>query len=212
MNPPELPRPVVFLVSAPSGAGKTTLCRRLLDAEPNLRYSVSCTTRTPRTGERDGVDYFFLKRDVFEAEIDAGAFLEHAEVHGHLYGTRLSFLRDCLQQGSSVLLDVDVQGARQIRQQLARPEGDPVIRAAFADVFVFPPSAAHLRERLERRGTDTAEVVARRLENAERETRLAHEYMFQLVNRDLDKAFQVFHAVYLACAHRAHPPPGEQPV
>lgn len=212
MNPPQLPRPVVFLVSAPSGAGKTTLCRRLLEAEPNLCYSVSCTTRPPREGERDGVDYFFLTRGAFEAEAAAGEFLEHAEVHGHFYGTRVSFLKDCLERGKSVLLDVDVQGAGQIRKKIAGPEGDPVIRSAFADVFVFPPSPELLRARLEGRGTDAAEVVARRLENAEAEMRQAGAYMFQLVNRDLEVAFRVFHAIFLACAHRASSSPLSQEV
>lgn len=202
MNAMPAPRPVLFLVSAPSGAGKTTLCKRLLEEFPELRFSVSCTTRAPRVGERDGVDYVFLDRAAFEREIARHAFLEYAEVYGNYYGTRVSFVAETLRQGGSVLLDVDVQGARLIRAALQREEMDDILVTAYCDVFVFPPSLISLRERLETRGKDAPEVIERRLQHAQTEMAEAGQYAYQLVNADLDAAYQVLKSIYVAARHR----------
>ncbi|MCC5848075.1 MAG: guanylate kinase [Verrucomicrobia bacterium] len=203
MNPTTYPRPVLLLVSAPSGAGKTTLCQQLLAAESaNLRYSVSCTTRPPRKGETDGEDYFFLSRTQFEQEIAAGAFLEYAEVYGNYYGTRISFLHETLNQGGSVLMDVDVQGADIIRKALLASDGDPVLRRALVDVFIHPPSLQALRQRLESRGKDDPQVIERRMRNAEIEMVAADQYQYQFVNGDLTTAFETFRAIYTASRHR----------
>lgn len=196
------PHPVLFLVSAPSGAGKTTLCRQLLATQPELRYSVSCTTRPPRTGEKDGVDYFFMTRETFEEKIRSHDFLEHAEVYGNYYGTGISFVADTLADGYSVLLDVDVQGAEKIRAALDRPEMDPRLRQAFCDVFVLPPSLQALKQRLTQRGKDSPDVIRRRLEQAESEIRQADLYQFQFQNGDLNEAVLTFQSIYRAAAHR----------
>jgi guanylate kinase len=197
-----IPHPVFFLVSAPSGAGKTTLCKRLLAASPELRYSVSCTTRPPRQGETDGTDYVFLTRAAFEEKIRNGDFLEHAEVYGNYYGTRRDFVVRELRGGHSVLLDVDVQGAEKIRAALRDPSVDPILRQTFCDVFVHPPSEAVLRERIERRGKDSAEVIERRLAQARNEILHAAAYQFQFQNQDLDQAADLFRAIYLSARHR----------
>jgi guanylate kinase len=196
------PHPVLFLVSAPSGAGKTTLCKQLLSTHPELVYSVSCTTRPPREGERDGVDYFFMTRETFEAKILNHDFLEHAEVYGNYYGTEISFVTRALTEGKSVLLDVDVQGAEKIRAALQRPGIDPRLRLAFCDVFVLPPSLQTLKERLVQRGKDSGEVIERRLAQAEAEMRQASEYQFQFQNEDLNEAVLTFQSIYRAAAHR----------
>lgn len=205
MKPFTLPRPVLLLVSAPSGAGKTTLCKRLLAETPSMRYSVSCTTRPPREGETHGVDYVFLSRDEFETEIEAGAFLEYAEVYGNYYGTRVSAVAEVLKRGESVLLDVDVQGAELIRTALRREDVDPLLRDSYCDVFIHPPSLDVLRERLEGRGKDTPEVIERRLRHAKDEMERAGSYQYQFVNRNLETAFEILRSISLSAAHRSLP-------
>lgn len=189
-------RAILFVVSAPSGAGKTTLCRRLLDEMSDLAYSVSSTTRPPRKGEMDGVDYEFLPRERFDRLVAEDAFLEYAEVHGNGYGTRRDRVFDILHGGRSVLLDVDVQGARQIRQRLKteQPSGD---FPGYVDVFVTPPSLRELRLRLEGRGQDSEEVIARRLRNAARELEEADLYKYQVINDHLDQAYRELREIYL---------------
>lgn len=194
----EIPHPVLFLISAPSGAGKTTLCHRLLEEIPSLKYSVSSTTRAPREGEVDGVDYDFLSREEFEQRVAAGEFLEYAEVHGNGYGTRLETLRNFFGQGYSVLMDVDVQGAAHIRRNLQRDRIDPVMRHSFVDVFVSPPTLQSLRERLEGRGKDASEVIEQRLQNAAKEMADAPYYQYQIINDSLDAAYAQLRAVYTA--------------
>jgi len=205
MNPADYPHPVLLLVSAPSGAGKTTLCQRLLAQEPSIRYSVSCTTRPPRPGERHGEHYYFMDRGDFAREAASGGFLEYAEVHGHGYGTRADFVGTMLSQGHSVLLDVDVQGARKIRGELATRPADDLLRASFTDVFLSAPSVPVLRERLQTRGQDASEVIERRMANALREIEDANLYAYQIINDDVDAAYRVFHAVFLAARHRTRP-------
>ncbi|RMG95799.1 MAG: guanylate kinase [Candidatus Dadabacteria bacterium] len=168
---------LVLVVSAPSGAGKSTLIRRLRDEMPELGYSVSHTTRPPRPGERDGVDYHFVDRATFEAMRDRGAFAEWAEVHGNLYGTALTELRAAAEAGRDIVLDIDVQGALQVAERLP----DAVL------VFVLPPSWEELRRRLVERGQDSPEVIERRLANARSEVAVAPRYHYVVVNDDVDR-------------------------
>lgn len=129
-----------LVVSGPSGAGKSTVCKPVLAVEPKVHFSVSCTTRAPRPGERDGVEYFFLAEQEFRQRIQAGAFLEYADVHGHLYGTPRSEVEPYVAAGRDVLLDIDVQGARQVRQRIA----DSLTGRAAIFIFIAPPSLAEL--------------------------------------------------------------------
>lgn len=158
--------PVLLLLTAPSGAGKTTVSSRLLGSVPGLERAVTCTTRPPRTGERDGLDYHFLDRSNFERRVAAGEFLEHAEVYGNRYGTLKAEVWSRLEAGRDVLLSVDVQGAETIRETAA---GDPALASALVSVFLLPPSVAELERRLRGRAQDSAEVIARRLAVAREE-------------------------------------------
>lgn len=151
---------MLIVVSGPSGSGKTTLCRRLADSG-EVRYSISCTTRAPRPGEMDGRDYHFMDRPDFEARLRAGDFLEHALVHGNFYGSLKSEVVGHLEAGVDVVMDIDVQGAAQIRDS-----SDPVIRRAMVDLFVMPSGEDELRARLSGRGTDSEDVISLRMANA----------------------------------------------
>ena len=179
---------IALVLSAPSGAGKTTLIKRLLSEFPHFGYSVSCTTRAPREGEIDGTDYTFLARSEFERLRAANHFAEWAEVHGNLYGTPLGPTRDMLRQGQDVLFDIDVQGAAQLKLSLAE--------AHF--VFILPPSLAELERRLRQRGQDDEATIARRLGNARQEMQESRWYDALVVNDDLDQAYDALRAVYLA--------------
>jgi len=147
--------PVWMVISAPSGTGKTTLCQRLLNANPPLQRVITCTTRPPRPGERDGVDYFFLTEDAFQQRFHSGEFLEHALVYGYHYGSLKSDILRLLRQGHPVLHSVDVQGAASIRRAA---QADPELARALFTVFLMPPSLDALEERLRNRGTDTPMV------------------------------------------------------
>ncbi|GAB6094755.1 guanylate kinase [Desulfatiferula olefinivorans] len=168
----------LFVISAPSGTGKTTLCRLLLDAFDTIGYSVSHTTRSPRPGEVDGRDYFFVSTEVFETMIRDNALIEWARVHGNYYGTSSAFVRQCLESGRDILLDIDVKGAASIREQY--PDA--------VTIFIMPPSMEALRERLNRRATDSPEVIETRITNAEEEIRHRDLYRHVIVNDDLDRA------------------------
>ena len=192
------PHPVLFLVSAPSGAGKTTLCTRLLETCSDLVYSVSSTTRPPREGEVHGQDYDFLSPEAFRQLVDAGEFLEHATVHGNFYGTRLKAVQDPLSKGQSVLLDVDVQGAELIRNRLHADHEFADLRDCFADVFIAPTSIEALRSRLEGRGTDSEEVIERRMQNAVKEMESAGTYQYHVINDHLDQASASLSAIFEA--------------
>src|SRR5688572_7870173 len=158
---------LLIVVSAPSGGGKTTLCQALLEANPNaVVRAITCTTREPRPGELDGVDYYFLDAAGFLRRVQAGNFLEHATVHGNSYGTLKSEVVNKLRQGLDTLLTVDVQGAATIRQQA---EQDAELQRELVTVFLTPPSLAILEERLRRRGADTAAVMQKRLSVARQE-------------------------------------------
>jgi guanylate kinase len=158
----------LFVISAPSGAGKTTLIQQVMVRFPQVSYSVSHTTRPPRPGEIDGKDYFFVTEQTFTRMIQAGEWLEWARVHAHYYGTSRPFVEKQLAAGNSLLLDIDVQGARQIMDAGL----DPVT------IFILPPSIEELRQRLETRGTDSAQTIALRLENAKKEIALTHLYQY----------------------------------
>ena len=181
-------RPLLIIVSAPSGAGKSTLCDRLLSESPDIVYSVSCTTRPPRGAERDGVAYNFMSPEVFEQRVQDGAFLEHAVVHDNRYGTLKETVRAAMADGKSVMMDIDVQGAQQVRAALAELPDDDAMVQGFVDVFIQPPSARVLRQRLESRGEDAPEVIERRLKNAEQEMACAAAYRYCVVNDNLDAA------------------------
>lgn len=180
--------PLLIVVSAPSGAGKSTLCARLLKDDPEIVYSVSCTTRAPRGGEVDGRSYHFLSPAVFEARVRAGEFLEHAMVHGNRYGTLKQTIRTAMRQGRSILMDIDVQGARQVRDALAGLPPNDLMSRGFVDIFVHAPSMEALRARLVGRAEDAAEVIERRMQNAVREMADAGRYRYQVVNDDLERA------------------------
>lgn len=188
-------RALLLVVSAPSGAGKTTLCERLLREVPGMERSISCTTRAPRGQEEDGKDYRFLSPDEFERRMAAGEFLEHAMVHGHHYGTLRKPVEEALAAGRTVLLVIDVQGAAQVRAA-ARAAGG-VLRRSYVDIFVAPPSIASLRERLVRRNEDTPEVIERRLQNAMHEMERKGEYRHLVINDVLETAFQELKAIVL---------------
>jgi len=190
MDPAPRNRPLLIVVSAPSGAGKTTLCERLLAERGDIVYSVSCTTRPRRGREVDGVDYYFVSDAEFDRRLAAGEFLEHAVVHGRRYGTPRRPVLDILKSGRGVLMDIDVQGASQVRRSLqALPEGDP-LKAGFVDIFIEPPSMETLRRRLDGRGEDAPDVIAKRLRNAEEEMKRRHEFGHRVVNDDLEAAYR----------------------
>ena len=182
----------LLVVSAPSGAGKTTLCKRLLAEVPAIEFSVSHTTRTPRAGERDGIDYHFVAQGEFEALRARGEFLEWATVAGHLYGTSAAAVRTALGRGRDVLLDIDTQGAASVRRL------DP----AAVQIFILPPDPEALRSRLEGRGSESAKDLQRRLGLARGEIDQAHLYDYIIVNDDLDEAYERLRGVVLAVRSR----------
>ena len=168
----------LFVVSGPSGAGKGTLVARVREQLPNLGLTVSATTRLPREGEIDGLSYYFLTPEEFDRRVEAGDFVEWAHVHGHCYGTLASEVERNLKQGSSLILEIDVQGALQVRERM--PEA--------VLIFIKPPSLMVLADRLVKRGTETDESLKLRLANAEQELALIDRYDEVVVNDDLDQA------------------------
>lgn len=169
----------LFVISAPSGTGKTTIVKRLLEVVPNLTLSVSYTTRSPRPQEKDGVDYFFIDEDKFHSMVKAHKFVEWAEVHGNLYGSPKEEVEKKLLSGLDVLLDVDTKGARSVKQRF--PEA--------ILIFLLPPSFEELERRLRTRGMNTGKDLETRIKNAREEYSRRHEYDYQVVNEDLDEAF-----------------------
>ena len=183
---------ILFVVSAPSGAGKTTLCMALRQTR-DFVYSVSCTTRAPRPGEVQGEDYHFLTEGEFQQSIAAGAFLEYAEVHGNFYGTLRESVLVHLRQGVDVLIDIDTQGGAQIRAS-----ADAMIQDALADVFIMPPNLAELRRRLLKRGTETPEKIALRLDNAAKEMARWRDYRYTIISGSVEEDLAKFRAIMRA--------------
>jgi guanylate kinase len=183
---------ILYVISAPSGAGKSTLCRELLDIFPELRHSVSFTTRTPRAGELEGRDYSFVSREKFLSMIAAGEFAEWAEVHGNLYGTSLKVLQSCREDGIDLILDIDCQGAAQLKEK----------QVAGINIFILPPSFQELRLRLEGRGSDSPDVIEKRLVNAEAEIRQASWYDYIIVNDVFSRAVEDLKSIVIAERHR----------
>jgi len=176
----------LFIVSGPSGSGKSSLCDALLKQSPNLYLSISCTTREPRPGEADGREYHFLTRELFETERNKGAFLEWADVHGNLYGTRKSDVEAALDSGRDILLEIDWQGAAQVAEK---------IEGAFR-IFIMPPTLEVLKERLILRGQDDASTVEKRFKAAESEMQHAGEAHYQIVNDRFDDALEEIQTIY----------------
>ncbi len=179
---------LLIVISAPSGTGKTTLAHMLLKAFPNMEFSVSYTTRKPRPGEVNGKDYFFVDRDTFERMIEEGDFLEWAEVYGNLYGTSKSQVLKALNEGKDVLLDIDTQGALQVKKNF--PEA--------VLIFILPPSLKELERRLRSRGTDDEETIERRLKTARVEIERAPLYDYIVVNDVLEEAFEKLKSIVIA--------------
>lgn len=186
-------RGLLLVVSSPSGAGKTTLCNRLRQEFPKLGFSVSYTTRPPRPGETDGVEYHFVSATRFQEMAAVDEFAEYAMVHGNMYGTAARQVAGALEQGRDLLFDIDFQGGRQLRNRFR----DEVVL-----VFILPPSLRELERRLRRRATDADEVIAQRLKVARSELAHYDEYDYLIVNDDFDKAYDALRAVYVAALHR----------
>lgn len=183
-------RGLLFVVSAPSGAGKTTLCREMVSLIPNLDYSISYTTRPIRPREKHGKDYYFIDRNEFEQSIERGEFAEWAEVHGHLYGTHQGILEKNMEQGRDIILDVDAQGAA-------------LLKARFKEgifIYILPPSLSALKDRLYEREADSAEEIERRLNQARKEIETIDQYSYRIVNDDFKQASRELE--FVICAER----------
>ncbi len=176
----------ILILSGPSGAGKSTIIRQAASRIEPYYFSISSTTRAPREGERDGVEYHFVTREAFEAGIEAGEFLEYAEVHGNYYGTSLVPVEQALKEGKLVIFDIDVQGHRLARERM----GEWITSA-----FITPPTLAELERRLRERASDAPEVIEQRLRNAREEIRAIDEFDYVLINDDIDTATEAFVAL-----------------
>jgi guanylate kinase len=183
---------IILIISAPSGAGKTTLCHALMKRFPNMKESVSYTTRPPRAGEVHGVDYFFVSREEFQRMVDADAFAEWAEVHGNLYGTALATIDEARKCGVDLVLDIDCQGARRLKEQIER----------CVYIFILPPSMEELRRRLDSRSSDAREAIDLRIERAAGEIREARWYDYIIINDNFEAAFEELSAIVVAHSRR----------
>lgn len=179
---------VLYILSAPSGAGKTTLCREIIDIFPQLRHSVSYTTRAPRAGEVHGKDYFFVSMDEFRRMVDADEFAEWAEVHGNCYGTSIRTLEENRAAGVDLILDIDIQGARQLQERYS----------GGVYIFILPPSFEELRRRLNGRSSDSDEVISRRIDAAAGEIRESRWYDYIIVNDQFSRAVEELKSVIIA--------------
>jgi len=185
-------RGLLLVVSSPSGAGKTTLCNRLRDEFKRLEFSVSHTTRPPRPGETNGVEYTFTAKEEFQEMVSREEFAEYAMVHGNMYGTLASRVRESIACGRDLLFDIDYQGGRELRAKF---------REDLVSVFILPPSIRELERRLRSRNTDSEDVIARRVRVAREELKHYAEYDFLIMNEELDRAYDALRSVYLAHLH-----------
>lgn len=185
----------LFVISAPSGTGKTTMLGRVMTEIPALEFSVSHTTRAPRGAEQDGVDYHFVEKSFFEAQIEQGFFLEWAQVHGNFYGTSFSAIQDKLEKGIDVILDIDVQGARQVKSSSFSHS---------VQIFIAPPSMEELERRLRSRGTEGEDAVLTRLANARTEMQASADYPYLIINDTLEQAVLMLKGVILAARSGNH--------
>jgi guanylate kinase len=182
----------LYILSAPSGAGKTSLVKKVLDTTPGVQVSISHTTRPPRPGERNGVDYYFVEPQTFHALVEQDVFLEHARVFDHEYGTSCHAVIEQLQAGVDVILEIDWQGARQVRDRLPHT----------LTIFILPPSRETLRERLHARGQDSETVIQRRLQEAMYDISHYREFDYLVINDDFDDAFTALQAIFIANRQR----------
>jgi guanylate kinase len=198
--------PLLILISAPSGGGKTTLCQMLLEAQPHMTRAITCTTREPRPGEKDGVDYHFFTAEEFLKRLQAGNFIEHATVYGNSYGILKSELLGKLREGRDVLLNVDVQGAATIREQA---ETEPELRRALVTIFLTPPSVTVLEQRLKKRNADADAVIQKRLAVARQEIAQWKNFDYLLISgdkhEDLRRALAVVESEKMRSARSASP-------
>lgn len=186
---------LLIIVSGPAGSGKTTLCDRMLAERPQIERVVTSTTRQPRGGEVDTVDYYFFDHDTFKAKIEAGAFYEYAHVHSNLYGTLKSEVQDKLAAGTDLLLNIDVQGAALMRENA---KNDPLLKGNVVTVFIMPPSFEELENRLRGRGTDAEDEVQRRLKVAIEEMEQSDQYDHTILSASRDEDFAALDAIYQA--------------
>lgn len=197
----------LLVVSAPSGGGKTTLCHKLLAELEGIQYSTSCTTRPPRAGETNGIDYFFMSEQDFMEKQKHGEFLESALVHGYWYGTPKEAVLRSLREGTDILMDIDVQGAEKIRNLVATDK-DKELKNAFVDIFISPPDIETLRIRLVNRGKDNNDTIERRTNNAAAEMEKSDRYKYKIINDKLDTAYDCLRSIVIA--ERCRNPAGDE--
>jgi len=183
----------LIIVSGPAGSGKTTVCERMLAEVPGVQRVVTSTTRAPRAGEVDTIDYYFFDHQSFQAKIDAGAFYEHAHVHSNLYGTLKSEVQNKLAAGVDLLLNIDVQGAAQMRDTA---QNDPLLKGKVTTVFIMPPTIAELEARLRGRGTDAEDEVQRRMQVAVEEMQQSELYNHTILSGSRDQDFAALKEIY----------------
>jgi guanylate kinase len=195
---PDLQSGLLFIVSGPAGSGKTTLCERMLAELSEVQRIVTSTTRAPRPGEVDTVDYYFFDHETFEAKVQAGEFYEHAHVHSNRYGTLKSEVQDKLAQGIDLLLNIDVQGAATFRSVA---QEDPLLKGKDVSIFIMPPDVAELERRLRGRGTDAEDEVKRRMRVALEEMKQAELYDHIILSGSRDEDFAALKAIYENAKH-----------